>query len=215
MNPAPVKTPKSTAFHSVAVPDRVPWTAMQEARRNEVTVLLGKIRDGDEQAADRLFELVYDELRGVAGRLTRGNSDRTLQPTALVHEAWIKLSGHVDELEGRSHFFSVAAKAIRQVLADHARDQRRLKRGGGERPVTWVETGGPSSDDRLDLVVLDDLIRKLEDLHARQARVVELRFLVGLTISEAADVLGISRHTVENDWAMARAWLRRELAPED
>ena len=178
-----------------------------------VTELLDRIREGDEHAVDALLPLVYSELRDLAGAIFTGQPEgHTLQPTALVHEAWIKMVGHVDRMNNREHFFAVAARAMRQVLADHARAVQAEKRGGGARAVTLVDdqVGSPVAGG-FDLVAFSEALNRLEALNPRQARVIELRTLGALTIEETARELGVSHGTVETDWRFARAWLRAEL----
>lgn len=176
-----------------------------------VTELLERIRTGDAGAVDRLLPMVYDELRGLAGMVfdDRRTPGHTLQPTALVHEAWMKMVGGVDRLNDRRHFFAVAARAMRQVLADHARAAAAAKRGGGARPVTFMDGAVPGSE--IELADFHEALAQLERLNPRHARVVELRLLGGLTIEETADMLEVSRGTVDTDWSVARAWLRHEL----
>jgi RNA polymerase sigma factor (TIGR02999 family) len=180
----------------------------------EVTRILQAHRDGDRSALDRLLPLVYDELRALSGYMLAGQSrNHTLQPTALVNEVCIRLMKQdVLPWNDRAHLIAVAAKAMRQILMNHARAQRTAKRGGHWQQVTLsnVESSVPTSE--VDLVDLDDALDKLADLSARQARIVELRFFGGLTIAETAEVLGIGTTTVEDDWALARAWLARALA---
>ncbi len=190
------------------------WQFQAVARdaSHDVTRLLGRVRDGDEGAAGQLLPLVYDELRGLARAVFSGQrGDHTLQPTALVHEAWIKLAGNLGSIEDRRHFFAISARAMRQVLADHARGRSRKKRGGGQRQVSIDFDGVPAAAPGVDLVALDDSLTRLAGLNERHARVVELRLLGALTIAETAEALGVSHGTVESDWAMARAWLRNEL----
>jgi RNA polymerase sigma factor (TIGR02999 family) len=167
---------------------------------------------GDRAAAQRLLPLVYQELRGLAGAMFRERRpDPTLQPTALVHEAFVRLieSERVDTRD-RMHFRAVAASAMRQILADHARRRRALKRGGGAARVTWAEppastaSGEPTA---VDLVQLDDALERLAALDERQHRIVELRFFAGLEVDEVATVLEVSKSTVEREWRAARAWL--------
>ena len=180
------------------------------------TQFLRQIAEGDESAVDRLLPLIYDDLRAIAGRLVFGDhAARTINPTALVHEVYLKLArGAGGEIEGRQHFLRVAAIAMRHMLRDYARDQGRLKRGGGRTVVelqTEVEDGGRSST--LDLLDLDAAMDKLAALHPRQAQVVEMRFFAGLGVAETADLLGISERTAKVDWQMARAWLSQRLEP--
>jgi len=164
--------------------------------------------------APALQPLIYQELRGLArAAFASQNRNHTLQPTALVHEAWLKLQGSLDRVRDRRHFLALAATAMRQVLADHAKSQRRQRRGGGARSVTFH--GGEVEDARaFDLVAFDDALQSLARINERHARIVELRFLASLTIAETAAELGVSETTVASDWVMARAWLRRELAAE-
>lgn len=179
----------------------------------DITAILREI-DGDESAAARLMPLVYDELRRLADSyLRRERPDHTLQPTALVNEAYLRL---VDQtrasLRDRSHFFAVAARQMRRVLVDHARRHDAEKRGGGARRVSLDEAVDQAQDPRdLDLVALDAALDKLAELDARQARIVELRYFGGLTVEETAEALGVSATTVKDDWQSARAWLRREI----
>jgi RNA polymerase sigma factor (TIGR02999 family) len=181
----------------------------------EVTGLLAEWSRGAPAAAVRLLAVVYTALGERAwGRLRGDRAGHTLQPTALVHEAILKLLGDAPlNLDNRAHFFGTMARAMRQVLVDHARKRNADKRGGGmamvelEHALELAATGG------VDLIALDDLLRRLEALDETQARVVELRYFVGLSIEEVATVLGLHPSAVNREWAMARAWLRRELAP--
>jgi RNA polymerase sigma factor (TIGR02999 family) len=166
--------------------------------------------------ADELFPLIYGELRRVARRyLNRERRDHTLQPTALVHEAWLKLQKERGgEWHGRTHGLALGAQAMRRLLADHGRHQKREKRGGGVRPIaiddlfTAVATGPVSIED---LVVLETALARLEEVDPRAAQVVTLRFFSGMSNPEVAEQLGVSLRTVEGEWTHARAWLRREL----
>lgn len=181
---------------------------------HEVTNLLLRWGEGDRQAFDALAPLVYDELRRLAGRyLRRERSDHTLQSTALVHEAYLRL---VDQRnvrwQNRAQFFGLAAELIRRILVDHARARQAAKRGGAVYKLTLDEALDASAPRDLDLVRLDDAMKALAELDSQQARVVELRFFAGLTIEETAEVLGISPATVKRDWLVAKAWLRRELS---
>jgi RNA polymerase sigma factor (TIGR02999 family) len=177
--------------------------------RGEVTRLLAALDAGDSDALERLLPLVYDELRRLAEIQLRGErAGHTLQPTALVHEAYLKLAGGDLSISDRAHFLAVAARAMRQALVDHARRRDRVKRGGGLRPVTL--TGGSWSEE-LDLDGLIALDAALEDLEPRQRQVVEGRFFGGMTEEEIATVLGVTRRTVRRDWVKARAWLYRRL----
>ncbi|MGD8494910.1 MAG: ECF-type sigma factor [Gemmatimonadales bacterium] len=177
--------------------------------RGDVTRLLAAVEAGDSGALERLLPLVYDELRHLAEiQLRRERAGHTLQPTALVHEAYMKLAGGDLSISDRAHFLAIAARAMRQALVDHARRRDRAKRGGGLRPVTL--TGGSWSE-TLDLDELLALDAALEELEPRQRQVVEGRFFGGMTEEEVATVLGVTRRTVRRDWVKARAWLYRRL----
>jgi RNA polymerase sigma factor (TIGR02999 family) len=188
-------------------------TAMSE-RTQRVTELLEHARRPG-AASDELLGLVYDELRELADAFfARKRASHTLQPTALVHEAWLKLSGVDDAWESRRHFFFVAAKAMRQVLADHARGRGSLKRGSEWRKVTLSDTDEPSQGAEIDAPALDDALARLAEIDPRYAAIVELRFFAGLPVEEVAASLGVSERTVLLDWRTARAWLRKELEGE-
>lgn len=176
----------------------------------QVTLLLRRLSAGDRPAAEELLPLVYDELRAIASAVfRRQDPGHTLQPTAVVHEAWLKLAGQ-DDWEGRRHFFSVAARAMRQVLTDHARRARAEKRGGGRRQVTLdLDEGGAGAG--LDLVELDDALAKLGRLSERYVRVFELRFLSGLDTDEIAALLDVTPRTIQLNWRTARAFIVKEL----
>ena len=180
----------------------------------ETTQILQRISDGDAGAVDALYPLVYDRLRAIASeQLRHERKGHTLDATALVHEVFLKLNSLEQmSLEGTAHFFAVAARAIRQILVDHARARARLKRGGGARRLTLATGHVLSNDDPVDMLALDDALNELRDLHERQARIVELRFFAGMSIEQVALALEISPRTVDGDWAMARAWLRRRLS---
>ena len=188
----------------------------------QITALIVEWRDGKAEAFDQLFVLVYDELRKLAsGYLRREQAGHTLQTTALVNEAYLKLQSHQDWLpENRLHFFAVAARVMRHILIDHARSRQQEKRGGGGAASVSLE--GLSldealalSDERSDaLLALDDALKELAKRDQRKGQVVELRFFGGLTIEETASFLGVSFNTVVRDWEMARAWLYRYLQPE-
>ncbi|MEO8334381.1 MAG: ECF-type sigma factor [bacterium] len=179
-----------------------------------VTALLRAWGAGDASASEELVPLVYAELRRQARRaLRREGEGHTLQATALVHEAWLRLDGQHDaRWESRTQFLAVAAQMMRRVLVDHARTRRALKRGGGETQVTLgdaVNAAMPS--DSVDVLALDDALERLAAMDARKARLVELRYFAGLSIPEAAAAMGVSQATVIREWAVARLWLRREL----
>ncbi|MBK9119194.1 MAG: sigma-70 family RNA polymerase sigma factor [Phycisphaerales bacterium] len=181
---------------------------------HETTLLLERLRQGDTSAAQQLLPLVYDELRSLAGRyFRRQRSDHTLQPTALVHEAFLKLVDQTDpQWNGRQHFFAVAAMAMRQILVNHALARKALKRGGGQRRVLLDDAiGSGARSDGLDVLALHDALERLKQVDERKHRLVELRFFAGLAVDEAAEVLGVSKTTAESDWRAARAWLNLEL----
>jgi RNA polymerase sigma-70 factor, ECF subfamily len=180
----------------------------------DATQILEAINRGDSRAARELLPLVYDELRAIAARRMREERvGHTLQPTALVHEAFLRLVDHSRfDWKGRAHFLGVAANTIRLILVDHARRTNADKRGG-ERSRTPLHDGLASEDPRseVDLLALEDALEKLARLHPRQARVVELRYFGGLSLEETALVLDCAQSTVAADWALAKAWLAREL----
>jgi RNA polymerase sigma-70 factor, ECF subfamily len=181
-----------------------------------ITVLLAKARSGDSSALANVFPLIYDELRRLARQqLQREPDGHTLSPTALVHEAYMRLIDYSRmEWAGRAHFLAVAATAMRRILVDHARGHRSVKRGGMLRRVSIddVELG---TEDRAELLVaIDDALDRLKELDARQAQVVECRFFGGMTEEETATALGISVRTAKRDWAKAKSWLHKEIAAE-
>lgn len=183
---------------------------------DQATVLLQRMSDGDAEAGRELLPLLYDELRALAGRQFRGQrADHTLQPTALVNEAFVRLLGRsAGGWADRKHFFAVAATAMRQILVNHARDKAARKRGGGADAVALEEglagAPGPAASP-VDVIALHEALEKLEAIDARKRRVVELRFFAGLTVEEIADVLELSKTTIESEWRVARAWLAAEL----
>ena len=183
---------------------------------SDVTALLLAWRKGDKAAADKLVPAIYDELHRQAERaMRRENPEHTLQATALVNEAYLKLVDQSRvEWKNRAHFFGVAAQVMRRVLVDHARGKHADKRGGGVARVTLDDFNAGAPEDSaggVDLLDLDDALEKLGALDADQARVVELRYFTGLSIEETAEAMGTSPATVKREWAVARAWLRREL----
>jgi RNA polymerase sigma factor (TIGR02999 family) len=181
--------------------------------RPDPTELAVAASSGVPGAAERLLPLVYDDLRDRAAKaMARERSDHTLQPTALVHEAFARLVDQTRvDWKGRTHFLAVAATAMRRVLLDHARARARHKRAGGRGRVPLTEAAVAIGPDRTDLLALDEALRRLEGLDPRQAKVVELRFFGDLTVDQVAEVLGISARTVDAEWAHAKAWLRREV----
>lgn len=184
--------------------------ALPDTKSNQVTELLRKWREGDRAALDALMPLVYEELRRVAhNRLQGERNAHTLQSTAVVHEAYLRLAGGAGPFENRQHFFAVAAQLMRQILVDYARKHRSQKRKGGIKLAFDEALKIP--DKNVDVVDLDDALRELSRMDARQGRIVELRFFGGLSTDETAEVLSISRATVERSWASARAWLYRQM----
>ncbi|MFN0150484.1 MAG: ECF-type sigma factor [bacterium] len=162
---------------------------------------------------ERLYSRVYSEMRSMARGLLRGERADTLQPTELVHEAYVRLvSGERIPWEGRAHFFGAAARAMRQVLVDRARRRKARKRGGDRTRVTLHPDLAAAAPPSVDLLALDACLEKMRALDERMARVVELRIFAGMTVREVACVLSVSERTVDGDWAVAKKWLRRELA---
>jgi RNA polymerase sigma factor (TIGR02999 family) len=186
---------------------------------SDVTAILAAIDRGDPRAAEGLLPLVYDELRKLAAqRLAHEKPGQTLQATALVHEAYLRLvqTDHRREWDGRGHFFAAAAEAMRRILIDRARDRRRLKRGGGRaREALDLEAIVNEEASPDDLIDLDAAIDRLAGLDARAAALVKLRLFAGLTVGDAASALGISQRSAERDWSFARTWLFGQLGPRD
>lgn len=182
--------------------------------RDEFTRLVQESAAGRPDAAAQLFPIVYRELRRLAAAaLRRERAGHTLQPTALVHEAFLRLAGiSTDRPIDRQHFVALAARAMRRVLVDHARGRNALKRGQSDVRVPLDDVDVPVASRDIDFVALEDALVRLADLDERQARIVELRFFGGLTVEETAVVIDASERTVKRDWQMARAWLKRELA---
>jgi RNA polymerase sigma-70 factor (ECF subfamily) len=180
---------------------------------NEVTQLLGALGAGGPEVANRLAKLVYDELHVIAvAAMRREVEGHTWQPTELVHEAFAKLVGNEQSAwQNRRHFFCVASRAMRQLLVDHARARRQLKRDGGERVPLTANIGQVATSD-IDILDLNDALDRLGLLDARQVEVVELRYFAGLTVEETAEALNVSPATVKRDWTVARAYLRRALS---
>jgi RNA polymerase sigma factor (TIGR02999 family) len=180
----------------------------------QITLMLKEWSEGKQDALDRLMPLVYDELRRQASRfIRRERSGHTLQTTALIHEAYIKLLGnnHVD-WQNRGHFFAIASQAMRRILVDHARTRHREKRGGAAEDLPIDDASQIRAPQKsVDLIALDDALKMLEKFDPRQARVVELRYFGGLTNDETAEILGVSNATVRNDWNVAKAWLREQI----
>jgi RNA polymerase sigma factor (TIGR02999 family) len=181
--------------------------------QHEITRLLADWSNGDRQALEKLTPLVYDELRRLAGRyLRQERAGHTLQSTALVHEAYMKLVGQNNvRWQNRAHFFGIAAQMIRRILVDYARARKADKRGSGAERLSLDEAIALPGGQDLDLVALDDALEGLAKIDARQSRLVELRFFAGLTIEETAEVMQMSLATAKRDWVSAKAWLSREV----
>ena len=180
---------------------------------SDVTELLAAAESGDHAALDRVLPLVYDELKLLAASYLRSErAGHTLQTTGLVHEAYVKLVGQRNTTwQNRSHFFGIAAQAMRQILVDHARRRHALKRDGG-RAVTLEEDAAGVNANVDEILAVDQALQRLAALDERQVRIVELRYFAGLSIEDTAQTLGISPATVKRDWLSAKAWLQRELA---
>jgi RNA polymerase sigma factor (TIGR02999 family) len=186
---------------------------VQPNSSKEVTLLLGRWRSGDRKALDTLIPLVYAELKQIAQHYLRNERPgHTLQSTALVHEAYVRLiKQDLPQWQNRAHFFAVAAQLMRQILVDHARAYRADKRGGGACRLALEDAQEDAQPVDVDLVALDDALKTLCEMDPQQGKVVELKFFGGLSIEDTAEVLGVSSSTVKRDWVTARAWLYREL----
>jgi RNA polymerase sigma factor (TIGR02999 family) len=182
---------------------------------HSVTQLLKQWNNGDLEALDKLMPLIYEELRKMARRyMRRQNPGHTLQTTALIHEAYLRMVKQKEKhFENRVHFFGVAAQAMRHILVDYARTRRTAKRGGGVRPISLEEAALVTPQRAGELIAFDEALKELETLSKRQSRVVELRYFGGLSVDETATVLAVSPETVMRDWNMARTWLHRALTP--
>lgn len=182
---------------------------------SDVTRILDRVQKGDPKAADELLPLVYQELRKLAThRMASEGPGQTLQPTALVHEAWLKLVGQENpKFDGHAHFFAAAAEAMRRILIDNARRKRALRHGGGQERVDIDDVDLPAAAKDDELLGVHEALEKLATQDRQMAELVKLRFFVGLTNKEAAEILGVSEPTVERWWSFARAWLYRELHP--
>lgn len=188
---------------------------MSERTRHDVTQLLQALGEGDPRAAEELLPLVYEELRKLArARMANEPADHTLQATALVHEAYLRLVKNAEDQrwDGRGHFFGAAAQAMRRILVERARHHGRLKRGGDRKRVALSEDAASASADGTDLLALDEVLNKLEKHDPRKFQVVMLRYFGGLSIEETAAALDLSPATIKNDWTIARAWLHREMS---
>ncbi len=191
----------------------VPATMAEPPEPNNITKLLVAWSEGDEDAYQKLVPLVYDELHRLAQRqMRRERPGQTLQPTALVHEAFLRLAGAENlSWQNRSHFYAVSARMMRRILIDIARAKQNQKHGGGAMQVTMDEALAVSSEPSVDLLALDEALKRLAALNPRQVQVVEMRYFGGLKEEEIAEVLKVSLRTVQDDWRLAKLWLRREL----
>ena len=189
---------------------------MDETNQQNITRKLQEWNRGDRSAAEELMPLVYDELRKVAARyLRRERADHTLQPTALVNEAYLKLIDISSvEWNDRAHFFAVSSNVMRRILVDHARAQATEKRGGVLQKVELTEAVSFSKEREIDLLALNDALEKLAELDERQSQIVEMRFFGGLSVEETAEVLKVSTRTIKREWAMAKAWLYQRMKDE-
>ncbi len=190
---------------------------MEESARHSphITQLLKQWSEGNQQILDELMPLVYEELRRQASRyLRREREGHTLQTTALIHEAYLKLIDQKNvDWQNRSHFFAIAAQSMRRILVDYARERHREKRGGAAENLPIEEAAFVVSGEKsVDLVALDEALTRLARFDERQARVVELRYFSGLSIDETAEILGVSNVTVRRDWNLAKAWLHQEIS---
>jgi RNA polymerase sigma factor (TIGR02999 family) len=185
---------------------------------NEVTRILSAAEQGDPHAAEQLLPLVYDELRKLAAqKLVQEKPGQTLQATALVHEAYLRL---VDKATGqhwdsRGHFFAAAAEAMRRILVENARRHQTRKHGGERERIDLPDLAEPDKNDQVDFVALDEALKRLEVLHPHKAQVVKLRFFTGCSLEDTAQMLGIARATAQRHWAFARAWLFGQLRPDE
>ncbi len=183
----------------------------------EVTAILLKASEGEANAVNQLFAVLYDDLRRIAAeRMSHEAAGHTLQPTALVHEAYVRLVDQTRcQWQDRSHFLAVASQVMRRILVDHARSRGRAKRGGGWNRVTLDKALVESAEAQdMNLIALDDALNKLHQVHPEKAQVVEMRYFGGLTVAECAQVLGISLRTVARQWDFAQAWLFREISSD-
>ena len=176
--------------------------------RDDVSKLLDRARSGDNGASDSLIAIVYDELKRIAVSIMRGSvNGRTLQPTALVNEAWLRLAGSNGSWENRAHFFGAAARAMRQVLTEEARRKASLKRAGRAKRVTLRDLAVQTEEPTIDILALDEAMAALAQVDERFTRLIDLRYFAGCSLEEVAELTGFSLATVKRDWAYARAWL--------
>lgn len=187
---------------------------MNPASAQSVSWLLDRVDDAERASLTQIFPLIYEDLRQAAQRLMAGEkASHTLQPTALVHEAFVRIRGRGTPVQGQAHVLALAAVAMRHILIDHARQRNALKRGGAANRVMLIEGDAIDRSD-VEVLELDDLITRFAELDPRRSRVVELRFFAGMSNEEIAAALGIARSTVDEDWSVARAWLRSQMAEE-
>jgi len=209
-----VNLPALLAGMQAVIMGQIPGVAMG-AEPEEITVLLRRLRQGDEVAAEELWRLVYEELRRIARAYMRKEAPgRTLQTTALVHEAWLRLADQTQvDWQDRTHFYRVAAQMMRRVLVDHARARLADKRGAGATKVSleWVEIE-PTPQKLEEVLAVDEVLSRLSEFDQQQARIAEMRYFAGMTVDETATALGLSSRTVDREWALASAWLRAELS---
>ena len=196
--------------------DELCWASPQADNMSDATVMLAAIKEGDSKAAEGLLVLVYDELRRLAAsKLAHEVPGQTLQPTALVHEAWLRLVGdRTPSFKDREHFFRVSAEAMRRILIDRARRKHTVRHGGGYQRVDFdgFDPAAPAADDQL--LAVNEALDRFALEHPVQAELVKLRYFVGLTNEEASEVMGISASTAKNYWTFSRAWLLNEIEPE-
>lgn len=185
---------------------------MSSASSNHVTELLARWGEGDAAAREALIAVVYPELRRLAGKCLAGHQHQTLQSTALVHEAYLRLAGQSSlRAENRAHFLAIVARLMRQILVDHARARGAAKRGASCLTLSFDESVALPRQPQIDLVALDDALNQLDAMDPRQSHIVDLRFFGGLSIEDTSRVLGLSAATVKREWTVARMWLQREL----
>ena len=185
------------------------------ASGSDVTLLLAQLREGNREAANDLIPLIYNELRRMAGSyMQHERPGHTLQATALVHEAYVRLAGEQQgPWQNRAHFFAIAAHTMRQVLLDHARRRHAGKRGGNNARKVEIDEVLLIAEDKLeDVIAIDEVLERLALIDPRQSRLVELRYFAGLSVEEAAEVMSVSPRTIKREWRSAKAWLHRELA---
>lgn len=187
------------------------------SEQQEITQLLSQAKAGDKDALDRLFPVVYRELRRVASHQLAGErADHTLQPTALVHEAYLRLiDQHSVDWSNRTHFFSIAAEMMRRILVNHAVEKKAQKRGAGETVISLDDVSGGgelAGNSGFDIILLDETLKRLAELDERQSKIVELRFFGGLTVPEVAETMSISEATVNREWRSAKAWIMARMS---